>query len=140
MEEISRHKRYEASYRAYMRKMRLEQPERIKEWRAKGHDIFRFGGNRRLVLERDNWVCCKCGMTQEQHMALFGRSLTVDHMDGKGRYAKEKNNDLNNLFTLCLRCHGKKDIKRRKPFSDYPIESKLKVLHNLRQNRESGDK
>ena len=61
----------------------------------------------------DNFICIKCGMNQEQHIILFGRGLTVDHIDGKGRNSKEKNNNLNNLQTLCLRCHGKKDGIRR---------------------------
>ena len=74
---------------------------------------YRFGGNRERVLERDNWQCVKCGMNQEQHIVLFGRSITIDHIDGKGRYSKEQNNNLENLQTLCLRCHGKKDIQKR---------------------------
>jgi cytochrome c553 len=64
-------------------------------------------------------------------MALFRRSLTIDHIDGKGYYSKEKNNDPNNLVTLCCRCHGRKDGKRARPFSELPEESKKKILANL---------
>lgn len=73
----------------------------------------RFGGNRDAVLERDNWQCQECGMTNEQHIVIFGRSITVDHIDGSGRYSKNKNHEVNNLITLCLKCHGSKDSKRR---------------------------
>lgn len=72
-------------------------------------DVYRFGGMRQQVLERDGWVCVKCGMTQETHFVLFNRSLTIDHIDGKGRHSFNPNNSLVNLQTLCLRCHGKKD-------------------------------
>lgn len=70
---------------------------------------YLFGGNRQKALERDNWQCVECGMNQEQHIVIFGRSLTVDHIDGKGRNSKNPNHRLFNLQTLCCRCHGLKD-------------------------------
>ena len=54
-------------------------------------------------------MCIHCGMSQEQHIVLFNKSLTVDHIDGSGRNSKTNNNNLDNLQTLCLRCHGRKD-------------------------------
>lgn len=91
----------------------------IKDWyhQHKGYATLqtvknRFGGNRERVLERDNWTCQFCGMNNEQHILLFGRSLTIDHIDGNGRYSQIKNNNMNNLITLCLRCHGRKDNLR----------------------------
>lgn len=74
---------------------------------------YAFGGNREIALERDNWTCQECGMNNEQHILLFGRSITVDHIDGNGRNSNTQNNSLDNLITLCLRCHGRKD-KRAK--------------------------
>jgi ribosomal protein S27AE len=38
-----------------------------------------FGGMRDIVLERDNWKCQECGMSQEQHIIIFNRSLTIHH-------------------------------------------------------------
>lgn len=74
-----------------------------------------FGKNREAVIQRDNEQCVHCGVTRLQHFEKYGRDITVDHIDGKGRNApkSEKNNNLNNLQTLCLSCHGKKDIQRR---------------------------
>jgi 5-methylcytosine-specific restriction endonuclease McrA len=94
-------------------------------------DKYSFEGMRQIALERDNFTCQSCGMTQEQHMALFGRSLTIHHIDGQGRYSRNINNKLDNLITLCFRCHGKGDIKKRKPFTEWSEDSKEKVIGNL---------
>jgi hypothetical protein len=54
-------------------------------------------------------------MTRAEHHDKYGRDITVDHIDGAGRYTpkEEMNNDLDNLQTLCLACHGRKDSLRR---------------------------
>ena len=72
-----------------------------------------YGGNREIVLRRDNYSCCLCGMTRAKHQETFGKDISVDHKDGLGSRSKIKNNSLDNLWTLCLSCHGKKDINRR---------------------------
>ena len=72
---------------------------------------------RQQILERDGYSCRRCGMTNEQHILIFSRNLTVDHIDGKGYNSKEKNNNPNNLMTLCVRCHGSKDGKRSRGVS-----------------------
>lgn len=96
--------RYTPEYRRKYRNPSKSQLER---------DKYRFGGNRKLVLERDGYKCVKCNMSNENHIAIFGRNLTVDHIDNKGRYSVEKNHALDNLQTLCFRCHGKKDAVRK---------------------------
>lgn len=77
-------------------------------------DIYFFGGNREKVLKRDGYKCLHCGMGNKEHKKRFGREITVDHIDGNGRNAKVKNNELSNLQTLCLPCHLIKD-KALKP-------------------------
>lgn len=79
------------------------------------NDTYRFGGNRELAIQRDGERCVSCGMTRADHKAKFGRDITVDHTDGQGRYTPktEQNNNLDNLQSLCLPCHGKKDSARR---------------------------
>ena len=88
--------------------------EKHKEHLARIRDVERFDGLRTKVLERDNFKCIKCGMTNKQHYVLYARCLTIDHIDGKGRNQEVKNNDLSNLQTLCLVCHGKKDHRPKK--------------------------
>lgn len=79
----------------------------------KYQDTFLFAGNRNPALQRDKEKCVMCGMTREEHKKKYGRDITVDHIDGRGKHTKDKNNSLENLETLCLVCHGKKDRKRR---------------------------
>lgn len=78
----------------------------------KGMHNKRFGGLRDEVLKRDNYQCIICKMTNKEHRELWKRDLTIDHKDGNGRYSDMKNNSINNLQTLCLRCHGRKDSLR----------------------------
>jgi len=73
-------------------------------------DRMFFGGNRALALERDNYRCVKCNMSNEEHLLRWGRTITVDHIRGR------VDDSLANLQTLCLLCHGHKDILRRKDF------------------------
>ena len=66
---------------------------------------YATGRLRAQVLRRDDYKCVRCGMTDPEHKTEWGRPITIDHKD-KNR----KNNALENLQTLCLRCHGNKDL------------------------------
>lgn len=71
--------------------------------RAKEHNPYPSEFNSRLKLEtrwRDNFICQRCGRTEEEELREFGRVLCVNHVD----YDKQ-NCSLNNLNTLCLRCN-----------------------------------
>jgi len=100
--------RVKATSNAWRKKNR----EKLIEYGRINRDLNDFGGNRQKALERDNFECQECGMSQEEHFILFNKGLNVDHIDGKGRYSEVKNNELSNLKTLCFRCHGKKDGPR----------------------------
>ena len=69
---------------------------------------YATGGLRQQVLERDSYMCVTCGMSDKEHKIKWSRPITIDHKD-KNR----SNNTLENLQTLCLKCHGKKDILPR---------------------------
>ncbi len=68
--------------------------------------IRRFGRDPKEVFRKDNWNCQRCGSKDD---------LTIHHIDGQGRNSKNPNNDINNLITLCRKCHssihGKKNRK-----------------------------
>lgn len=67
------------------------------ESRAARRDHEHFGGNRQLVLDRDDHKCVQCGRNN---------SLVVHHKDGTGRGLKDgHNNHPDNLITLCRSCH-----------------------------------
>lgn len=104
--------------RKKLQQWRLLHPGYDREWSRKWRlsHPYSFQKNRQffLALTRDNWTCRMCKMTNEKHKEIWNRAITVDHIDGKGRYSSIKNHNLENLQTLCLRCHGLKDGKRRK--------------------------
>lgn len=118
-----RYRKYKASYIEYRKTHpNRENPEKrriynknhpiIPEKRIIYHDQERFAGNKKVILKRDNYQCQICGMTDEEHLKRWGREITVDHIDGNGRYSGTQNNTLENLITLCLICHGRKDKMR----------------------------
>lgn len=101
--------------------MHKNNPITTAKWRAKNRESYnrmvmksiqasRFGGNRERAIKRDGEKCVKCNMTRVEHYDKWGRDITVDHIDNQGRYSKNKNHELNNLMTLCLACHGRKDV------------------------------
>lgn len=52
------------------------------------------------IRKRDNFICQKCGITEEEHLIVYGKVLSVHHID----YDKE-NCDEENLITLCNECN-----------------------------------
>lgn len=85
---------------------------------SRKHEINRlYGGNREAAIQRDGEKCVKCGVSRNEHRTKWGMDITVDHIDGTGKNTPQhlKNNSLDNLQTLCLVCHGKKDGQRVTP-------------------------
>ncbi len=102
---LARRKKNKGKYDEYRKKWRAKNPERSKMLDDLSRNRIQFGGNKQKALERDNFQCQECGITQEQHFLLYNKGLAVHHIDGKGYGSKEPNNDLDNLQTLCYRCH-----------------------------------
>lgn len=92
----------------HYQKNKFSSPEAILRNRQQ-NDKYLFGGNREKAIQRDGEKCAECSLTREEHVNKYGPDITVDHIDGN-----RKNNSLTNLRTLCLSCHGKKDVARRK--------------------------
>jgi 5-methylcytosine-specific restriction endonuclease McrA len=79
---------------------------------------LRFDGKREDVIKRDGYKCVQCGMTRAEHRKKYDCDITVDHINGGDREEKKLDNSFENLQTLCLVCHGKKDwVRRRKDWS-----------------------
>jgi hypothetical protein len=115
------------------RKYRLENKDKVKAWYKKSMDISDFGGLRTQILLRDNWSCVFCGMENDTHIMKWGREITIDHIDGN-----RKNNTMSNLQTVCLCCHGKKDIKRRGAWAKLGNKTKQVILNNLKRRWSNG--
>lgn len=64
------------------------------------HNNKKFGGIKYDVLQRDNFRCVVCGISEREHVELFNRELSIHHKD-----EIKKHNTLNNLITVCGNCH-----------------------------------
>lgn len=52
------------------------------------------------VRGRDGWKCTKCGMTNAEHLELYGRQLDVHRIEPGSLYTED------GCVTLCKTCHG----------------------------------
>ncbi len=91
-------------------KWKKRQKEYIKEYNKrpevvrrlkKRWDEKKFGGNRKLALQRDGYKCQFCGMSQEESYNIYNKDLHVIHLDQKD------DNRLENLSSLCPKCFVK---------------------------------
>lgn len=62
---------------------------------------------RERALERDNYECQSCGISEENHKEQFGVGLNVHHLTDIAEFDSPKEADsMENLETLCVKCHG----------------------------------
>lgn len=62
---------------------------------------------RENIKKRDGYVCQCCGITDEEHLIVFGKGLSIHHID----YIKE-NMSLDNLITLCNACNVRANFNK----------------------------
>lgn len=74
-----------------------------------------YDGQRDEVLARDNYTCQHCGITDKEHIEKYGYSLAIHHKDGNGTTVpkEQRNNNIDNLETLCCSCHKKLHPKHK---------------------------
>lgn len=59
------------------------------------------------IRKRDNYTCQKCGVTENTHLIIHKKGLSIHHIDYNKKNCKE-----DNLITLCYRCHAKTNSNR----------------------------
>lgn len=59
------------------------------------------------IRGRDNYECQNCGMTEEEHLIVYGRILPIHHIDYNKQNCKETN-----LITLCNQCNSRANFNR----------------------------
>jgi len=59
------------------------------------------------IRQRDNYICQNCGMTEEEHLIVFGEVLHIHHIDYNKQNCKQKN-----LITLCNHCNTRANFNR----------------------------
>jgi len=59
------------------------------------------------IRKRDNYECQLCKITEEEHIIVFGKVLTIHHADYNKKNSKE-----NNLISLCQNCHARTNYNR----------------------------
>jgi len=74
-----------------------------------------------IIRQRDNFICQECQYSEEQ----LGYKLGIHHID----YNK-KNNNLDNLISLCRSCHSKTNFKRE-DWIKYFINKQLKPIKQI---------
>lgn len=58
---------------------------------------------RKVVLKLWGYKCLKCGLSNEEHVKLYGQGLQIHHIIS---YRKVKAHDLSNLIPLCGKHHS----------------------------------
>jgi len=66
-----------------------------------------------LIRLRDNFCCLDCGISEQRHLLITGRRLSIHHID----YDK-KNTYIQNCCTLCNKCNIRAN-KFRKYWTNY---------------------
>ena len=90
---------------------------------GKGKEPYPLKFNNKLkeqIRKRDNYICQKCGITEEEHLSVYGKVLAVHHID----YNKKNCND-DNLITLCGECNNRVNVNRQ-----YWIKHFQKIIKN----------
>lgn len=68
--------------------------------------------SRTAALDRDDYTCQHCGLTRAEHIDTYGYDLHVHHIEPLKSFGNnyEAANDLDNLVTLCHKCHGQAEF------------------------------
>ena len=83
-----------------------------KKWKGDNWDRRSYRGSswksviRQERLKRDDYKCVDCGITEKQHKNKLNCSLSIHHLEP---WVLHHNNKIDNLITLCVSCHQKRE-------------------------------
>jgi len=84
---------------------------------------------RKQIYKKDNWTCRECGIHCQDKKYKKNR-IQCHHID-----YNEKNNDPNNLITLCASCHGKTNFNKKDWIEYYQSKKRRNYyVDNQRRN------
>lgn len=72
------------------------------------------------IRKRDNYICQLCGMTEEEHIIVYGQYLCIHHIDYKRINCQE-----DNLISVCRQCNSRVNFNR-----EYWKEFFIKKMEN----------
>jgi 5-methylcytosine-specific restriction endonuclease McrA len=97
---------------AERKKRRREAKLRKRIFEAHRRNVQRFGKRpdkesvvKQNVRRRDGYRCRDCGMTHDEHVERYGKTLEVHRVHPGSTYSEDR------CVTLCRRCHAKKKGK-----------------------------
>lgn len=94
----------------------IEQRSRNAEISGEKHPFWKGGQEpygkgwtkqkRKSVLERDDYTCQSCGLSQEEHIEDTGQGLHIHHIIPASEFEEpEDRNQKSNLVAMCSSCH-----------------------------------
>lgn len=101
------------SWSQALEKAKIDGPEpsvqATREPRAKHYARKEWKELRKQALERDEYQCQSCDMSESENQDEFGVGLNVHHLTDIDEFDDPRDADtIENLETLCSRCHGEK--------------------------------
>ena len=105
--------------------------EKHPNWMGGSHRIGYRGVGWQKIRERvrraAGFKCEHCGMSEDDHMKMYGCTLHVNHKVPYHQHASGNPNKPSNLEALCRSCHTKADWKWRK---DHPQQLTLAKMYS----------
>jgi hypothetical protein len=74
------------------------------------------------IRKRDNYECQNCGMTEEEHLIVYGQVLNIHHIDYNKENCREKN-----LISTCITCNTRANYNR--DYWKYFYKNKIKGIY-----------
>jgi len=96
---------------------------------------YSFQTERKGVLDRDNYECQFCGVSDDQHRAEHGRGLDVHHIVPR---RADGGNDPSNLISVCRGCH--KRLEHTQAEAVNRLHEQIKEMFDKKEKPDESEK